>query len=209
VYEAEVDNQRPKRIIPNAAQRNEYATYNLICKAEDTVLISKPDRRQYIPSAKTGRGGYGRHSRWYAGQEKDRAAKHMLLDYVDDLLAAFVPNFVPNDERKYDLHDEHQQKIITAKQMRRSREARDKCIKLHGCKCGICGFEFERVYGAIGKDFIEVHHITPIGELATAAEYVGTDPAKDLIPLCSNCHSMVHRKNPPYPPNDLKAIIHR
>lgn len=43
----------------------------------------------------------------------------------------------------------------------------------------------------LGKDYIEVHHIKPISEIGS--EYV-VDPEKDLIPVCFNCHSMLHRK---------------
>ena len=50
---------------------------------------------------------------------------------------------------------------------------------------------FEEKYGELGKDYIEVHHIKPISEIDS--EYV-VDPEKDLIPVCSNCHSMLHRK---------------
>jgi putative restriction endonuclease len=46
---------------------------------------------------------------------------------------------------------------------------------------------------AYGKDFaegfIEVHHIVPL----SAGEQV-VDPAKDLIPVCANCHRMLHHK---------------
>lgn len=41
------------------------------------------------------------------------------------------------------------------------------------------------------KDFIEVHHIKPMNEIGE--EYI-VNPTEDLIPVCSNCHSMLHRK---------------
>lgn len=52
-----------------------------------------------------------------------------------------------------------------------------------------CGFGFEKAYGPLGKDFIEVHHVVPLSE----AGRVNTDPLTDLIVLCANCHRMVHR----------------
>lgn len=33
------------------------------------------------------------------------------------------------------------------------------------------------------------------------------DPKKDLIPVCPNCHAMLHRKNPPLEPAELRQII--
>lgn len=86
----------------------------------------------------------------------------------------------------------------------RNQEARKVCIEHHGCKCAICGFDFEETYGPIGRSFIEVHHLVPIHE--RKEEYV-VNPVKDLIPLCSNCHSMIHRRNPVYSLEELKSIL--
>lgn len=45
------------------------------------------------------------------------------------------------------------------------------------------------VYGAtLARSYIEIHHIKSIRE----TEGIVT-PATDLVPLCSNCHSRVHR----------------
>lgn len=54
---------------------------------------------------------------------------------------------------------------------------------------------FKEKYEELGKDYIEVHHIKPNLKLISEinSEYV-VDPEKDLIPVCSNCHSMLHRK---------------
>ncbi len=35
-------------------------------------------------------------------------------------------------------------------------------IRHHGTVCKGCGFDFEKTYGDLGKDFIHVHHITPL-----------------------------------------------
>ena len=57
----------------------------------------------------------------------------------------------------------------------------------------------------MGKDFIHVHHIIPLNEIKE--EYT-VDPIKDLVPVCPNCHAMLHRKiNEEYINiNELKAI---
>ncbi len=72
----------------------------------------------------------------------------------------------------------------------RKKANRDAAIRIHGCFCNICGFDFEKTYGEIGKAFIEVHHIRP---LASLDEEVVIDPQTDLICVCSNCHRMLHR----------------
>lgn len=75
----------------------------------------------------------------------------------------------------------------------------------YGYKCAICGFDFESQYGEVGKEFIEVHHIVPIS--STAGEH-DVDPINDLIPVCSNCHSILHRRRPePYLPDEVRLMI--
>ena len=69
--------------------------------------------------------------------------------------------------------------------------------------CEICGFDFSEVYGDLGIGFIEAHHVKPVSEMLPG-ETVRID---DIVMLCSNCHSMVHRKKP-WPTRDkLKEII--
>ncbi|MGL4875278.1 MAG: HNH endonuclease [Clostridium sp.] len=72
----------------------------------------------------------------------------------------------------------------------RSNKNRMAAIKIHGTKCVCCGFDFELVYGDLGKGFIEVHHKNPVSNLEKEQEI---SPKKDLICLCSNCHRMIHR----------------
>ena len=57
-------------------------------------------------------------------------------------------------------------------------------------KCEICGFSFSESYGVLGQGFIEAHHIEPISQ-RTQQRQTTFD---DLILVCSNCHSMLHRK---------------
>ncbi|MBI5417830.1 HNH endonuclease [Candidatus Poribacteria bacterium] len=88
----------------------------------------------------------------------------------------------------------------------RNIKARKKCIEHYGFICKICGFDFSKAYGEIGKGYIEVHHLVPIHE--KKIEY-HINPINDLIPVCSNCHSIIHRKNPPYCEEEIKDIINK
>jgi putative restriction endonuclease len=71
----------------------------------------------------------------------------------------------------------------------RNREARRRCIATHGSSCCICGFSFGNVYGPEAEGYIHVHHIRPLSEVGS--EYV-VDPVKDLLPVCPNCHAILH-----------------
>ena len=68
---------------------------------------------------------------------------------------------------------------------------RVRAIEIHGTSCKACGFNFEEIYGERGKDFIEIHHRKPLFTLGKESDI---DPANDLVPVCSNCHQMIHRK---------------
>ena len=69
------------------------------------------------------------------------------------------------------------------------------------CEC--CEFDFEKTYGAHGRDFIEAHHINPIGKRVDAEE----TKAKDFVMLCSNCHRMIHAKKDMLTVDALRDII--
>ncbi|WP_071595212.1 HNH endonuclease [Hymenobacter aerophilus] len=86
----------------------------------------------------------------------------------------------------------------------RNAKARLACIKYYGTHCQVCGFDFERVYGSIGSGYVQVHHLKPLSEIG---EEYKVDPIKDLIPLCSNCHSMIHRREKPYSIEELQNIV--
>jgi 5-methylcytosine-specific restriction protein A len=95
---------------------------------------------------------------------------------------------------------------ISINAFERSAKARRACIRHHGVNCTVCGINFETMYGPLGDDFIHVHHIVPIGTIGD--EYT-VNPINDLIPVCPNCHAMIHRVNPPLTIAQLKEIIGR
>lgn len=86
----------------------------------------------------------------------------------------------------------------------RNKEARAACIAHYGSTCVVCGFNFESVYGEIGAKFTHVHHLTP---LASVGGSYAVDPITDLRPVCPNCHAMLHRSEPPFSIDELKALI--
>lgn len=95
-------------------------------------------------------------------------------------------------------------KIYTTK-YERDPANRKEAIKLHGTRCMVCDFDFEEVYGELGKDFIEVHHTKPLYSLEHEVE---VNPKEDLVCLCSNCHRMIHRnKNKIMSVEELKKLM--
>ncbi|HDS1736254.1 HNH endonuclease [Pseudomonas sp. BP8] len=87
----------------------------------------------------------------------------------------------------------------------RDRGARLRCVKRWGRKCFVCGFEFEKVYGELGRGFIHVHHLKPLSE--QGGEY-DLNPEQDLRPVCPNCHAMLHRSMPALTIEELQRQMH-
>ena len=64
---------------------------------------------------------------------------------------------------------------------------------------------FVKIYGEIGDNFIEAHHIKPISNMEDGEK----TKIEDIVMLCSNCHSMMHRKKPWLTIEQLKKSIKR
>ncbi|MBK7873847.1 MAG: HNH endonuclease [Saprospiraceae bacterium] len=97
-------------------------------------------------------------------------------------------------------------KTVVVDRYERHPKARAKCIEYWKCTCSVCEFDFEKVFGDLGKGFIHVHHLTPLSEIGKEYE---VDPIKDLRPICPNCHAMIHRENPPLTIEQLKLVINK
>ena len=130
------------------------------------------------------------------------AQKHNI-----DLDAISLPE--DSSDQQPDEDEEEKQRLegrmTEAKLLRRqrNRQARQQCLEASGYKCYICGFDFEKTYGEIGKGFLEVHHKRPISTYDEEHEI----PQSELVALCSNCHSMVHRRKEAMDVDELKNIV--
>ncbi|MDD2800785.1 MAG: HNH endonuclease [Methylococcales bacterium] len=111
---------------------------------------------------------------------------------------------LPEEVDPKEVFKEGASKTVTVNQYERSAVARSKCLEHHGYKCAVCSFDFENIYGEIGKKYIHVHHIVPISEIGREYEL---NPVTDLIPICPNCHAMIHITRPALSIEQLKKII--
>lgn len=86
----------------------------------------------------------------------------------------------------------------------RDARAKRKCLEHFGYICQVCEIDFLDQYGEIGR-ILHVHHIVPIASVGQSYE---VDPTKDLVPVCPNCHAMLHKSKPdPYTVEHLRAIL--
>jgi 5-methylcytosine-specific restriction protein A len=55
--------------------------------------------------------------------------------------------------------------------------------------CKVCGVDFGDRYGEQASGFIHVHHKIPLSEVD---EEYRVNPIEDLVPVCPNCHAVIH-----------------
>jgi len=109
-------------------------------------------------------------------------------------------------EEEFTGEEEGKEILTRVKKYERSHINRAACIELHGVECKVCGMDFGDTYGSIGEGFIHIHHVEPLSMMD--GPYV-INPAKDLIPVCPNCHAMLHKRRPPLTIDELQEILVR
>ena len=118
-----------------------------------------------------------------------------LADYLGlDIKMPARGEVVYPDEVIQKTFHEGAQKRVEVNAYERDPLARRKCIDYYShdsgrIKCQICGFDFGEFYGSEYDNLIQVHHVKPLSEIKR--DYV-VDPIKDLIPVCPNCHMVLH-----------------
>lgn len=80
------------------------------------------------------------------------------------------------------------------------------CIMAHGSRCFVCGTSLEETYGPVASGYIQVHHLTRVADMGPS--YV-IHPSRDLIPVCPNCHAIMHRRTPPYSPGEVREMLEK
>lgn len=135
-----------------------------------------------------------------SGVQVDEAVEDALIEKWFDHLGIEVTTF-PDETSRY---FEGASKAVMVNRYERNPAARKECLRIFGAKCAVCGFEGERAYGSAGKALIHVHHVIELSEVGEGYE---VDPKTDLVPLCPNCHAMIHRRRPAYSIKELKSLL--
>lgn len=131
----------------------------------------------------------------------DKELEKEYLEFCNEL--EVTSKRMINTQRKYWVLDSRQNEIysteyyegavqqVLVNKYERNPFARRKCIEKYGCMCQVCGMNFAKVYGKLGTGFIHVHHIVSISTQKGKNHKI--DPENSLIPVCPNCHAMLHK----------------
>ena len=112
---------------------------------------------------------------------------YIVSNFFDSYQTETFPELINNKDTLF----EGIKKQVLVNKYERSSTARTKCLNYHKPICSVCDMSFGEKYGEIGRDFIHVHHRIPIYTIGIKYEI---DYKNDLIPVCPNCHAMLHRK---------------
>ncbi len=104
------------------------------------------------------------------------------------------PERIPDEKVKALF--EGAKKTIVVNAYERDEIARKECIDFYTdingkISCQICGFNFGDFYGDNYENLIHIHHIVPLSSIKKTYR---VNPQKDLIPVCPNCHMVLHSK---------------
>tara|TARA_B110000503_G_C7153881_1_gene416376 strand:+ start:2156 stop:2830 length:675 start_codon:yes stop_codon:yes gene_type:complete len=131
---------------------------------------------------------------------EDDAAK--LMKIMVEVLAEIVTAGLGWKEDQFETEGAKHLRAVTTYE--RSPINRQLAIQIHGSTCKVCGFNFAKTYGRLGDGVVEIHHKTPVHLMKQQSV---VDPRTELVPLCSNCHTMVHRVDPPIPIEELARVV--
>jgi 5-methylcytosine-specific restriction protein A len=193
----------------SAQQRSAFAAFAAVCRREGAALIFAVNGKP-LDSV----GGTVWPASWRSVSIR-LARSPLVIDHNDDSAVETLAiawggrmlglslSLLPLE---HDVAGEEEGGVVRIEVNRYERSCinRAACIEVNGAICKVCGFDFGVVYGGIGAGFIEVHHLEPVSGLVPGTV---VDPARDLVPLCANCHAIIHRRTPPLTVEELRAVI--
>lgn len=115
---------------------------------------------------------------------------------------AIIPEEILFEDAETYIEGAKKQIVVNAYE--RNAKARRSCIEIHGTRCVICNFDFGEFYGEDFSGKIHVHHIKKISDVDSEYE---VDPKNDLVPVCPNCHMILHSRKDPYSIDDIRTFL--
>jgi 5-methylcytosine-specific restriction enzyme A len=145
------------------------------------VLLNS-DKEQILTLDELNHGELARQT--WTPQSSGISIKPEVVDDLEKIWFDFVANkslqqnpFFGEDVEEQIIYREGTPIQISQTKYERNPYARKKCLEHYGNSCSVCDFNFERIFGEIGKDFIHVHHLTQVAKIGKT---YSVDPIKDL-----------------------------
>jgi len=138
----------------------------------------------------------------YIGPDKEAKLKELIKESKLKWIKSKDETF--EDSIETEITDKEGKKILRKHLVRERSSKLVSAFKksLPSYKCWVCGFDFQETYGKIGEGFIEAHHTIPVSSLDDKEVSI-----KDFAAVCSNCHRMIHKRNPMLDWKKLKKIV--
>lgn len=180
--------------------RNPNGVYMKLCN----YLRFDPDYK----GAGLTRGGKLEESIWTEFAQ-DRTKLKRVADSIKAAMSELPPPGDP-EEAAIDEEEEFPEgRLLTQLHKRRernpfiSRKKKKLVMRTTGnLACEVCGFDFFKAYGELGKGFAECHHRLPLSDLP----HVKITKMTDLAIVCANCHRILHRVRPWKTLNELRIL---
>lgn len=146
------------------------------------------------------------HIEYYEGTsgasvKKGRKVFEKFFELVKD---EYAETIFPDEVEDRANYFEGKTKTVKVNSYERNQLARQECIEHFGLNCQVCDFNFQDNFGELGKSFIHVHHKV---DISTIRKEYSVNPRADLVPVCPNCHAMLHKRKPAYTISELKDIL--
>lgn len=166
-------------------RRNGFATYERV--GGDGVYTITGDGRRHLD------------------RNKQVLAYLLVNDFTYDDITTKLSEVERNQERRIEVFDENTTiqeglKRIAEKQIyERSSKLRQTAIDHFSVEgrisCHCCEFNSNDFYGKeLANGYIEIHHQKPVFKYADEdLQKTMTDALSNLMPVCSNCHRIIHR----------------
>jgi hypothetical protein len=140
----------------------------------------------------------------YRLQPKNNSTKEQLEPNQDVPSERWQRGLYPDEVSVAEKFLEGATRQVTVNAYERSGRARAACLAHYGAICQVCDLNFAKRYGKLGDGFIHVHHLRQLAEIGN--EY-RVDPINDLLPVCPNCHAMLHQNTPPLKVDALRRLM--
>lgn len=111
----------------------------------------------------------------------------LLADELNETYTSIVPESFAEGKRLEKKHYARERSSLLVNEAKRQH-----ALKNDGfLPCEVCGFDFKKIYGEKGAQYIEAHHKIPLSELDD--NEIRISSVHDLGMVCANCHRMLHR----------------